>query len=139
MNNKGFTLIELLAVIMVLSIIITISVSAYTSIQNSINDQQYENVISYIKTNAVKYAKENKFRPKDNEYIYINVDGLIKRGYIEADDDAGNLKNPKSDEMLNDACIKIIYNRDNQTYEANVLDNNTICNNHLNNFPYVGP
>ena len=138
MNKKGFTLTELLGVIAILAIIITISVASYSGIQKNILNQQYQNVSNYILTGAEDYAHKNNFLPTNNKeqmIIYINVDALITRGIISADDESGKILNPIDKTEMNNLCIRIDYNSADRNYNANFEKNNTNCQGKT--FPYI--
>ena len=138
MNKKGFTLTELLGVIAILAVIITIAVSSYNGIQKNILEQQYQNVTSYILTGAEDYAHKNNFEPTNNTeqmIIYMNVDALIKRGIISADDDSGKIFNPKDKTEMNNMCIRIDYNSKDRSYQATFEATNTNCQGKT--FPYI--
>lgn len=58
-NKKGFTLIELLAVIVILGILLSISITAVNKIKKNQNVENKENVISSILTGAKSYVSDN--------------------------------------------------------------------------------
>ena len=93
-DKNGFTLIELLAVIVIIGIIAVISITSYKSIHKNILQKDYENLVSYIKTNAEKYMS-------DNGILSVSVDTLIKEGYILPDNDSDILLNPTDNTKLN--------------------------------------
>ena len=130
MNKKGFTLVELLTVIVIMSIVILIAVSGYGAISKNVKEKSYDNLVSYIETKAADYANETG-------NLLTNVDYLVKEGYIEADDEAGNVKSPIDGSILNCHIVSII-KEDNSLYgeyseeeECN-LDNLVVTNLNLN-------
>lgn len=58
-NKKGFTLIELLAVIVILGILLSISVTAVNKIRKKQNNENILNVINSILTGAKSYIAEH--------------------------------------------------------------------------------
>ena len=58
-NKKGFTLIELLAVIVILGILLSISITAVNKIKKNQDVENKENVISSILTGAKSYVSDN--------------------------------------------------------------------------------
>ena len=99
-NKKGFTLIELLATIVLLGIVITIAVTSFSSVQDTIQKKQRENIISKVKVAAKKYVNDT-----DIKKVYIET--LIQEGYIEADDERNQIIAPDTKESLN--CYYIDY------------------------------
>ena len=72
-KNKAFTLTELIAVIVILSILITLSVVVFMNIRGNILEKEYTNLVSYLETKAALYAK-------DTGITTISVEDLIKEG-----------------------------------------------------------
>lgn len=58
-NKKGFTLIELLAVIVIIGILLSISITAVNKIKKNQDVENKENVISGILTGAKSYVSDN--------------------------------------------------------------------------------
>ena len=73
MKKKGFTFIELLAVIVVLAIIIVLAVSLIGNIRKNALQKEYENVVSYIETKAVKYAEDTGFYQVNYYWKMIDI------------------------------------------------------------------
>lgn len=111
MNSKGFTLTELIAVIVVLSIILLIAMGAYTGIQKSVLEGQYKNLVLEIKQKAEEYAADLA----TTDVIYINVDTLIKEGYLQAEDE-NNIYDPRDKTKMNCIMIHVIF--ENGEYKA---------------------
>lgn len=93
MKNKGFTLIELLAVIIVLSLVVTIAFTSINSFSNGFKKKQKENIIKNIEEAASKYAF-------DTGKTLVFVDELIKNGYYVLNEE-DNIINPENGEKLN--------------------------------------
>ena len=72
-KNKAFTLTELIAVIVILSILITLSVVVFMNIRRNTLEKEYTNLVSYLETKAALYAK-------DTGITTISVEDLIKEG-----------------------------------------------------------
>ena len=83
-NKKGFTLVELMAVIVVLAIVIAIAIPTYNKIKSIIDVKNYENKKELIKVAASKFAE-------DTNITAIFVKELVENGYLEADDEDGNV------------------------------------------------
>ena len=115
MKNKGFTLVELLAVIVILSLVITIGTFSVMKIRNN----------SLKKIDGVEYSFCKK----------VSVVTLIKKGYYETRELNGNNKkdlinNVTRNSMLCDELY--IYRKNNRVY-AKMIDiksNNesNVCN-----------
>ena len=93
-RKNGFSLVELIVVITIIAIIAVIAGAIFLSVQKSTLQKSYENVKSYIETRAAKYAS-------DTGVTRVSVDTLIKNGYAQADNELGELKNPKDNTNLN--------------------------------------
>ena len=100
-NKKGFTLVEMLAVIVILGIVITLAVTSINGISKAIKQKQYDDLISLIKTESLKFYDETKI-PN------FTVQSLIDQGYLDVDDAKGNLYDPREKAVkLNCKKIKI--------------------------------
>lgn len=123
-NKSGFTLIEILAVIAVLAIIFAIAQPTYYMISTRVKQSSYENKVSYIETAASRYGA-------DTSNTMVFVDTLIREGYLEADDENGNLFDPRDNSLLNCFLVSIYYDTD-QTYsslstEKAFLETENVC------------
>lgn len=89
-NKKGFTLIELLAVIVILGILLSISITAVNKIKKKQNVSNKVNVISDIFSEAKKYVSENPnviTIDGRNDHFEISMKDLIEKKYLEIDED----------------------------------------------------
>lgn len=89
-NKKGFTLIELLAVIVILGILLSISITAVNKIRRKQNASNKVNVISDIFSEAKKYVSENPnviTIDGRNDHFEISMKDLIEKKYLEIDED----------------------------------------------------
>ena len=100
-KNKAFTLTELIAVIVILSILITLSVVVFMNIRRNILEKEYTNLVSYLETKAALYAK-------DTGITTISVEDLIKEGYIKPDDET-DIYDPRDNKSMNCYLIKMEY------------------------------
>lgn len=116
MKNKGFTLVELIAVIVIIALVLALTTGIFIGVRKNILEQVYENTINDILTKAESYAKETGMTGT----IDINVDFLIKNGYLKADDDKYIYDPRNKDNKLNCYMIHIILK--DQEYEATLLD-----------------
>ena len=98
-NNKAFTLTELIAVIVILSILITLSVVVFMNIRRNTLEKEYTNLVSYLETKAALYAK-------DTGITTISVEDLIKEGYIKPDDET-DIYDPRDNKSMNCYLIKM--------------------------------
>ncbi len=89
-NKKGFTLIELLAVIVILGILLSISITAVNKIKKKQSVLNKVNVISDIFSEAKKYVSENPnviTIDGSNDHFEISMKDLIEKKYLEIDED----------------------------------------------------
>ena len=98
-KNKAFTLTELIAVIVILSILITLSVVVFMNIRRNTLEKEYTNLVSYLETKAALYAK-------DTGITTISVEDLIKEGYIKPDDET-DIYDPRDNKSMNCYLIKM--------------------------------
>ena len=76
-NKKGFTLVELLAVIIILSIILSITAIAVMKVKKNQDRINYQNMISGILTGAKNYVTNH---PGETS---VTVNELINKKYID--------------------------------------------------------
>ena len=82
MKNKGFTLAELIAVIVILAVLTLLATGIFINVQRSIIENQYQNLVIDIENRAEEYAEDIG----TTDVLYINVEYLITKGYIQADE-----------------------------------------------------
>lgn len=121
MKNRGFTLVELIAVIAILAVILLLSLGVFTTVQQSVLDSQYNNLIIDIEAKAEDYARDIG----TTDILYINVDFLIKNGYIQADDD-NYIYDPRDNSVMN--CYKIHIMFADGQYTADFLEDENDLN-----------
>ena len=121
MKNRGFTLVELIAVIAILAVILLLSLGVFTTVQQSVLDSQYNNLIIDIESKAEDYARDIG----TTDILYINVDFLIKNGYIQADDD-NYIYDPRDNSIMN--CYKIHIMFADGQYTADFLEDENDLN-----------
>lgn len=129
MKKKGFTLVELLAVIVILSIIITISLVSINSVRNNSLESILETKIASIEQAAILYAQDN---PRilnescdvdgvhyDNYCKVLTVGEIIDAGnYFEAKDLTTSEDGTYRD-LINDVTNKSMRSDTVQVYRHN--------------------
>ena len=130
-NKKAFTLTELIAVIVILSILITLSVVVFMNIRRNTLEKEYTNLVSYLETKAALYAK-------DTNITTISVEDLIKEGYIKPDDTT-DIYDPRDNTSMNCYTLKMEYK--DEEYVAKLSDDlkrdeNGKCNLYTKTFGY---
>lgn len=120
MNSKGFTLVELLLTIAILGLLIGIAVPSYVGISSAIRKNQRNNIIERIEIAASKYAY-------DTGETIIFVNKLVTEGYIESDDEEGNIEDPVNNERMN--CYIIEMEKVSDYYNAKFIDGKNYDNN----------
>lgn len=107
MNKKGFTIVELLATIVIAAIIITIAISGFNGISGKLKQNSYENKVSLIENAAANYGDE-----KGGNAIF--VDTLVKEGYLDADNEDGDVIDPRDEETkMNCYVVNINFDKEN--------------------------
>ena len=144
LNNKGFTLIELLAVIVILSILMSIMVPSVGNIMKKNKEDNYQNLKDSIISAAKIYISDNRYQitigncnsPSDKVAILsINNMTLTESKIpIQILADAGNLKttsegkiiNPKDKKNLNlnSSYVVVKYQCDKKEYEYQLEERN---------------
>ena len=76
-NNKGFSLIEILGVIVILGILLTLSLTAYTRYQRKATQKAYD-----ILRESASYAAENYFMDHRFE-TEVEIQKLVDEDYLE--------------------------------------------------------
>ena len=112
---------ELIAVIAILAVILLLSLGVFTTVQQSVLDSQYNNLIIDIESKAEDYARDIG----TTDILYINVDFLIKNGYIQADDDI-YIYDPRDNSIMN--CYKIHIMFADGQYTADFLEDENDLN-----------
>lgn len=127
MNKKGFSLIELLAVIIILSVIMTLGFVGFGSIQNATKEKMVQTKIEEIETGAQKYGQEHmndltsscKVDGADYKFCKtITVQTILDSGDFESEERDGNRKiviNNVTNEEMNTEKI-CIYKKNNRVY-----------------------
>lgn len=74
-NKNGFTLVELLAVVVVLSLIVTVAVPSTISVSKKIKEKMYCSKIDFIENAAKLYGEDRR-----DSFTNISVDGVTSLG-----------------------------------------------------------
>ena len=121
-NKKGFTLTELIAVIIVLSLVISITTITFIAIRKNVLKKDYNNLVTYLETKAAEYANETNITT-------ISVEDLIKEGKISPDDQ-NTVYNPETKESMNCYIIKSTFENGKytSTLSTNLGMSNGKCN-----------
>ena len=132
MNKKGFTLIELLAVIVIMSIIVTLTFySIRGSVQKS-HKTMLETKLNSAREAAIVYGQENQNtmifntctlnaggKNINKKCVKVTIQELIDEGYLETEevDSSGKkiLKNDVNGKSLNNEKVWI-YRQNNRIY-----------------------
>ena len=120
--KKGFTIVELMTTIVILTIVTLIAVSGYRTISERLKQTSYENKVSLIETKAADYANETGF-------LATNVDNLIQLGFLEADNEAGEVLDPRDGKVLNCHVVNITNEEENfygKFTDQEECDNNNV-------------
>lgn len=121
-KKNGFTLVELIAIILVLSIILTISFTSLSKTIENSNDQEYQTLIKNIEMAADNYVNLPGIYRKVDETIKsgnvyeIKMTDLIEAGIID------ELPiNPKNKKKMESGKIIVSKNSNNElTYKVEI-------------------
>ena len=119
-NKKGYTIPEMLIVIGILGIF-TLVVLVSTSNAFKDNDQElYTEKTKLIVHQTELYAKTLS-NLEEQGYMIVTLSDVVKAGYYVADDNEGNVIDPRNSKAtLNGMKIKILYNDGN--IKASVIE-----------------
>ena len=104
--KKGFTLIELLSVLGIMALLLLIAVPTYLTVSNNVKENMYESKVKELLAKGESYAEDS------NNYVF-SVNRLLEEGKISADDESGNIYDPRDKRKMNCDLIEISY-QDNQ-------------------------
>jgi len=138
MNKKGFTLVELLATIGIIAVLLILVMSISSSIANNTKIGVYNEKIKSFEAAGALWGQENRglvmqstcqYPPLnfDDNYTYtcyegLKVDDLVKQKYIKADNENGDIFDPRDKNVrLNDLEI-IVYHYYNNYYARVLVD-----------------
>lgn len=89
MENKGFTLVELIAIILVLTIILTVAFTTLSKSLENTNEKEYKTMIDNLSLAAEEYANlPGKYRKidqdlKEGKRVTIDITELIDAEIID--------------------------------------------------------
>lgn len=144
-NKKGFTLVELLAVIVVLSLIITIAVPASINTSKKVKQKMLNNKLTLASQSAVLWAQDNKSclntinscgitcqeNSTDNTVkCLITLGKLAEEDYLDYDDKTkSEVTNPVDKSTINGWNIRLIYNKENKSVNVDCIQKlvDTVC------------
>jgi type II secretion system protein G len=98
-NSSGFTLVELIVVIVIISVLITIGIASYATIQKRARDTRRKSDIEQIRSALEMYRADTKYYPSVGAGSYIKVNdtaglkSVLVSNYISAVPDDPNSSN----------------------------------------------
>ena len=133
MKRKGFTLIELLAVILIMGMIGTISISLVLNVSNRAKEKGYEKMEEIIKSAVHSYIMDYSSELKKvksascSDPYEIKLQTLVSNNYLNSED-LKNLKN-NNEININESSVSIYYGQN----EIGKCDEN---NTDINDYDY---
>jgi prepilin-type N-terminal cleavage/methylation domain-containing protein len=120
LKTQAFTLIELMAVVIILGIVTTITVTSINYSIKSSKDKLYAEQIKRLEAGVASWATENSsFLPVDsNGVVFFSVSRLKDEGIVDTE----VVTDPRTNEEL-DGCMTIKYDNTYQQYEYLYEDN----------------
>lgn len=118
--KKGFTLVEIIAVIAILAIVLTFSVSMIYSIKDRAKESLYNEQVKRIERVAENWAIENiNLLPVTETEIYkLTLEKLVQDNFL----DDSEIRNPNNKEVLK-GCVYITYINQKYRYKYEELCN----------------
>ena len=123
--KKGFTLIELLSVLGIMALLLLIAVPTYVTISQNMKERMYQAKVREILAKGESYAEET------NNYAFL-VNRLLEEGKISADDESGNIYDPRDKRKMNCDLIEISY-QDNQIKSNLISQSECLSDEEINN------
>ena len=117
-KKNGYTAIDLLIVIVVFGAITIFGISKVSYALSDDKTELYNLEIKYLETQAKAYGQTQIEELKQSSKT-TTVNSLIAEKYVQADDDKGNVLDPRDEKRtLNDKKIKLSYNAETDSVEA---------------------
>ena len=121
-KKNGYTAIDLVIVIVVFGIITFFTISKVSYALSDNTEELYDLEIKYIETQAQTYGNTKKEEIKEKSTT-VTVNHLINEKYLKADDDSGNIFDPRDKtETLNDKKVKLKYDSKTDSIKAEFQD-----------------
>ena len=114
--KKGFTLVELIAVVSIISLLLLIGIPSYLLVSNNIKQTMYESKVKELLSKGEEYAEET------NSFAF-SVNTLLEEGKVSADNESGNILDPRDKRKMNCDIIEIHY--EDNSYKGNYIENST--------------
>lgn len=114
-RKNGFTLVELIAIILILSIILTVSFTSLSKTIENSNNQEYQTLINNIEMATENYVnlpgiyREVDEKLKNGGSYQVNITDLISAGIIDE-----MPINPKSKKRMESGKIIVSKNSNNE-------------------------
>lgn len=131
-KNKelGFTLPELIAVLVVLTLLISIGAGVFIRVRNSVLEKKYNELVDYLTLKAEEYANETGI-------LTVSVQDLIDVGLVIPDDNEF-IYDPRSKEKMNCYIIKSEFEDGHYvaTLDEDYLNEDGTCKEYVRTFDY---
>lgn len=127
-NNKGFSLVELLGVIVILGILMSVSIEAYSRYKRHATDEAY-----IALSDGAANAGENYFMENTNTNS-ISIGELVSLDYLENATDPAN----KDTDCTGTVTKHTLTKGDGKTLDVQSLKVNIKCKNHETCYIYPG-
>ncbi len=121
MKRNAFTIIEILAVIVIMSIIMTIAVPAVLKSTDRSKERLYCSKLEVVEKSAERYADDNflinlcEIDGEEYGCESITIQNLINENYIDADGLDGAFIDPRDQSSINTMEI-LVYSKNNRSY-----------------------
>ena len=129
MNKKGFTLVEILAVIVLLSLLVTLAIPGISKLSTNMKKRSLNKKIELIEQGAILWGQNNKSLlnsisncevGEDKKYYCYEatLKDLYEDDYISDDQNNGKIVNPLTNiDLLSSTNCKVrIYKKNNRVY-----------------------
>lgn len=98
-NEKGFSLVELLGVMVILGILISSSVIAYSRYSKKAKQQSYYIMAKSVTSSVEEYMMDN------GEVSQLEISELVKENYLKQTEDLGRKEKICKENVSDEICI----------------------------------
>lgn len=121
-KKNGYSIIDILVVIIVFGAITLFTISKVSYALSNDKEDIYKLEVKLIETQALAYGNTKIDEIKEKN-LTVTVNHLINEDFLQADDDSGNIYDPRDKtETLNEKKVILSYDKDKNEIKAKFED-----------------